>query len=131
MWGIKVTDNIMPQVFAEIRTQAHGVMSDAGELFRITAYRECPVSNINEPGYIHLRDTIGFELDQESTFYQMFLTFYVLKNYALFVNNGTSRMRPRPFFDWGLIAVQDGLDGLVEKRFRNLMLGHLSAGVLR
>ena len=64
-------------------------------------------------------------VDQESTFYQQFMTFYVMKDYAQHVNDGTSRMPPRPFFTDGVLAVDDHFDTLARRRFNNLMQGRV------
>lgn len=122
---VQVTDNILPQVLNQIRTLASDVLTEAGEEFKYTARMQCPVSATKEPGYVHLRDTIDYEVSQRSTFFQQWVIFFVGKYYATFVNNGTSRMAPRPFFTNGVLAVSDHIDDVVERVFRSLMLGHV------
>lgn len=122
-WTITVEDNRLAEVAAEIRSQAIATLSDAGELFKKTARRECPVSKIRTPGYVHLRETIDFVTDADSMFYLAFVQLFVIKNYAIYINNGTSRMPPRPFFDAGVSAVNDHYDEVVEKRFAGLKSG--------
>lgn len=118
-----ISDNILPDVAQEIREACAATLDGAGQLFKSTAYRECPVSTNNAPGYVHLRDTIGYEVDTESTFYQQFVQFYVVKDYAHFINDGTSRMAPRPFFSDGMMAVDDHFEDVVRDKFRDLMMG--------
>lgn len=125
MSHITVDENILPQMLDEIRQGRQRVLDGAGLRFHKVAYAECPRSNINTPGYVHLQDTIGYEVDQQSTFYQQWATFYAVKSYAQFVNDGTSRMPPRPFFDHGILAVQDDMDVIVEGAYRDLMLGRV------
>lgn len=120
---ITVTDNILSAVGQEIKQTAGVVLTDAGELFKSTAKAECPRSSIDAPGYVHLQDTIGYEADADSLVSQMWVTFWVIKSYAQFVNDGTSRMPPRPFFTDGVNMVAEHFDDAVRKRFAALMLG--------
>lgn len=118
-----VTENTLPQTLDAIRLGATRVLMGCGMKFQEVAVDECPVSNISTPGYIHLYQTIGYEVSDLTTYYQMWVTFFVLKHYALFVNNGTSRMRPRPFFDRGIAAMEDGVEDLVRRVFFDLIVG--------
>ena len=131
MFTFTVTDNILPEVLDEIRHTAASVLQGAGMLFERVAVEQCPVSDIDDPGYIHLYETIGYEVDQESTYHQQWVTFYVIKNYAQFVNDGTSRMGPRPFFTNGVLAVSDDMDSVVRARFRDLIMGRPGVQTVR
>jgi HK97 gp10 family phage protein len=121
--SVKVTSNDLAAVAEEIVSLSGQVLDDLGQVFHSTAYDECPVSNIDEPGYVHLRDTIGYQISQPDTIGQQEVTFYATKDYAEFVNDGTSTMEPRPFFTDGLLAVEDKIDDIVRARYRNMMLG--------
>lgn len=127
---ITVTDNILADVAQEIKRTAGMALVDAGEMFKVTARTECPRSNIDTPGYVHLQDTIGYEVDADSLVSQMWVSFWVIKSYAEFINNGTSRMPPRPFFTDGVNAVAEHFDDVVRTRFASLMLGR-AAGPIR
>jgi hypothetical protein len=120
-----VTDNILPQVIEQIHIKAGEALEEAGALYRKVAQDECPVSDIDEPGYVHLIETINYEVDTSSLQSQQYVTFFVLKDYAQFVNDGTSRMAPRPFHDTGVNAVSEGFEDIVERTFRSLKLGRL------
>ena len=122
---ITVTDNIFPQVLREIREGTAKTLEGAGRWFYMVAREECPVSDIDEPGYVHLVDTIGYDVDTATTMLQWWVTFYVLKHYAIFVNNGTSRMGPRPFFDRGINAMTEHFEDVARASFRDLMLGRV------
>ena len=120
---ITVADNSLGATAQRIRDACHGLLDDAGTVFWDVARNECPISTIDEPGYVHLVETINYDIADETTFYQTWVTFYAVKHYAQYVNNGTSRMPARPFFDKGLAAVGDQIDGLILKRFHDLMNG--------
>jgi hypothetical protein len=124
-----VTDNTLRQTADLIEKTAAQVLDGAGERFWNVARQECPISDIDEPGYVHLVETINWDVDQETTFSQIWVTFFVEKSYAMFVNNGTSRMPPRPFFDMGVAAVSDGIDEIIHDKFRFMMLGHMPVSV--
>jgi hypothetical protein len=118
-----VTDNTLADTLDAIEMGAGRVLEGCGMLFKERAVRDCPVSDIDEPGYVHLYETIGYEVSLATTYFQQWVTFFVLKHYAIFVNNGTSRMRPRPFFTNGLLAVERGVDDLIHRIFFDLMMG--------
>lgn len=120
-WVVK--DNILPQVHALINESANQALDGAGQLYKKTARSFCPRSNIEAPGYVHLIDTIDYDTDYESTFFQKWVTFFVVKSYAQFINNGTERMQARPFFTNGVLAVSDGMEGVVRTAFADLIAG--------
>lgn len=123
-YQIKLRDDILPAVAQEIRQRAVWSLRDAGDLFKKRARQECPRSARNDPGYVHLQDTIDYELDANMMDHYSVLTMYVVKDYAIYVNDGTSRMAPRPFFTNGVLAVEDGFDELARNEFHGLILGN-------
>lgn len=118
-----ITNNILPEIREEIHKAVTDTLTAAGEVYHDKALNECPVSEIDSPGYVHLAETIGYEVDSDSLIYQQWVTFFVIKSYAEFVNNGTSKMAPRPFFTDGLLEVEDKFEGIVEKKFAALRSG--------
>lgn len=123
MIAITITDNILAQVCQQIVGKTTEVLDGAGTLYWNVARNECPISNIDEPGYVHLVETINYEVEPAPTFHMSWVTFFVIKNYAQFVNDGTARMPPRPFFTDGVLAVSDGIDNIVDKVYRDLQMG--------
>lgn len=82
---------------------AVAVLDSFGAESVIECRRDCPVSDISEPGYVHMIDTITYEVDPES----LTVTTRVDKEYASWVNGGTWKMLARPFFTNGMQRATD------------------------
>lgn len=124
-----VTDDVLGGICDQIIEVAGETLTHAGGRYKRRARADCPVSDIRSPGYVHLRDSIDFDVDLDSTYHQMWVTFYVIKFYAEFVNNGTSRMAPRPFFTNGVLEVEESYEDLVMRDTRDLRMGRYKVPV--
>ncbi len=91
----------------------HQLLDEFGKLAVEEVKRDCPVSDINTPGYVHMIDTIDYEIDDGDGDADLgSVNVFVLKDYASYVNYGTSRMGAQPFFTNGMQRAQDRLDEL-------------------
>lgn len=122
-WTLQVTDNVLPEVLQEVRAAAVDTLTVAGDVFRYVAQNEAPISYKSGKNYVHMVETINYDVDTDSALHQAWVTFFVLPFYSQFVNFGTSRMPPRPFFTNGVLAVQNGYDLIAYRCFAGLMSG--------
>ena len=53
--------NWMPTMQA-IKQGCSDLMNECGERYYDVALNECPVSDVDTPGYVHLAETINYEL---------------------------------------------------------------------
>jgi HK97 gp10 family phage protein len=119
----EVTGNIFGPICDQIVDAVEQTIVHAGDRYKKRARRDCPVSDIRTPGYVHLRDTIDYEADTGSLEHFMYLQMYVVKSYAEYVNNGTSRMAPRPFHTNGVLEVEEHYEDIVMNDTRELRMG--------
>jgi HK97 gp10 family phage protein len=69
---------------------------------------DCPVSDNNEPGHVHMIDTIDYTVEGPTC------VTGVYKEYASYVDQGTSRQRPQPFFTNGMERSADRYEEMVQ-----------------
>ena len=61
------------------------------------ARRFCPVSSVSEPGYIHLRDDIDFEVFNGTGEFPTLRVGNKTKDYSVYVELGTSKAQAQPY----------------------------------
>jgi hypothetical protein len=78
------------------------ILEEFGKVAVQECRRDCPVSAINDEGYVHMIDTIDYRVEDQDGTDQAYVEVFVLKDYASYVNFGNGRAKANPFFTNGM-----------------------------
>lgn len=105
--GVKFTNNI-PAIQQRIRANAkrgqHAMARDVASI----AYQLCPVSETDEPGHVHTRDTIAVKEDGDKTH-------VVVGGVGLLLEYGTVNMAAQPFLRPAVESVKQDIRSYFRK----------------